>query len=78
MFEKLIEAIKAENTAEAQKLIAQMDTNELSKVNNDGDTTLSLAVLYRLEKVCELLIPRMSEQAINHIDNQWQHSFKYS
>ncbi|MCC8418063.1 MAG: ankyrin repeat domain-containing protein [Rickettsia endosymbiont of Glossina mortisans submortisans] len=68
-YDRLIEAICAGNEAEAQKLIARMGTNELSKVNNDGDTTLSLAVLYRLEKVCVLLIDKISEQDINHVNN---------
>ncbi len=56
-YEKLIEAIKAENTAEAQKLITQMNTAELSKVDN-GDTALMLAASYGLDKVCEMLMPK--------------------
>ncbi|MFP3012875.1 MAG: ankyrin repeat domain-containing protein [Rickettsia sp.] len=66
-YEKLIEAIKAENTAEAQKLITQMNTAELSKVDN-GDTALMLAASYGLDKVCEMLMPKMSKRAINHVN----------
>ncbi len=66
-YEKLIEAIKAENTAEAQKLITQMNTAELSKVDN-GDTALMLAASYGLDKVCEMLMLKMSKRAINHVN----------
>lgn len=68
--EKLIEAIKAGNEAEAQKLIAAMNITELSKVDNDGDTALTWAAWKGLEKVCEALIPKMSEQAINQVTNK--------
>ncbi|KJV91530.1 ankyrin repeat domain-containing protein [Rickettsia bellii] len=63
--EKLIEAIEARNEAEAQNLIVHMDTAELSKVNNDDWTALTFAAAYGLEKVCEVLIPKMSYEAIN-------------
>ncbi len=42
-YEKLIEAIRAENEAEAQKLINQMDMTELSKVYSKGETVLTWA-----------------------------------
>nr|WP_253310125.1 ankyrin repeat domain-containing protein [Rickettsia endosymbiont of Ceutorhynchus assimilis] len=68
-YEKLIEAIKTKNTTEAQKLIAKMDILELSKVDNGGETALTLAAYKGLDKVCELLIPKMSNEAINQINN---------
>jgi len=46
-----------------------MDTTELSKVDEDGNTALTLAVGEGLARVCELLIPKMSEQAINQVTN---------
>ncbi|WP_342270588.1 ankyrin repeat domain-containing protein [Rickettsia endosymbiont of Orchestes rusci] len=67
--EELIKAIKAKNEAEAQSLITQMNTNELSKVNNNGDTALTVAAGNGLEKVCEMLINKMSNKAINHVNN---------
>ena len=65
--EKLIEAIKARNEAEAQKLIAAINITELSKIDNDGWTALTLAAWNGLEKVCKALIPKMSVQAINSV-----------
>ncbi len=65
-YDKLIEAIKAESEIEAQNLIAKMDIAELNKVDN-GETALTLAASKGLDKVCEMLIPKMSEQTINYI-----------
>ncbi|WP_256621243.1 hypothetical protein [Rickettsia sp. TH2014] len=62
-YDKLIEAIKAESEIEAQNLIAKMDITELNTVDN-GETALTLVVGKRLSTVCEMLIPKMSEQAI--------------
>ena len=64
--EKLIEAIKAKNEAEAQKLITKMDITELSKANN-GETALILAAWKGLGNVCLQLIPKMTDQAITTI-----------
>jgi len=36
-YEQLIDIITAKNTAEAQKLIAEMGSIELSKIDNDGN-----------------------------------------
>ncbi|CAK6518719.1 hypothetical protein [Rickettsia helvetica] len=63
--EELIKAIYVKNEAEAQKLIAKMDMLELSKVYIDN-TALTWAVDKGLEKVCKLLINKMSNDAINH------------
>ncbi|MCC8418705.1 MAG: ankyrin repeat domain-containing protein [Rickettsia endosymbiont of Glossina mortisans submortisans] len=63
-YDKLIEA---ESEIEAQSLIAKMDIAELNKVDN-GETALTLAVGKRLSKVCEMLISKMTDQAINYID----------
>ncbi|WP_242402865.1 ankyrin repeat domain-containing protein [Rickettsia monacensis] len=38
-------------------------------MNNNGETVLTLAASQGLEKVCETLIPRMSDEAINHVNN---------
>ncbi|WP_371920402.1 ankyrin repeat domain-containing protein [Rickettsia sp. TH2014] len=38
-------------------------------VNNNGDTALILATSKALSKVCEMLIPKMSEQAISQVTN---------
>ena len=69
MFEKLIKAIEAISEAEAQKLIAEIDITELRKVDKYGNTALTLAAMKGLEKICEALIPKMSEQAINQVTN---------
>ncbi len=67
-YKKLIEVIKAKNTAEAQKLIATMDITELSKATNTGDTALAWAASKGLGDVCLQLIPKMTDQAINHVN----------
>lgn len=70
--EKLIKTIEERNKAEALKLIAAMNITELSKVNDKGETALTLAAsygFYGLQEVCEALIPKMSEQAINQVTN---------
>ena len=67
--EELIKAIYVKNEAETQKLIAKMDILELSKIYIDN-TALIWAVDKGLEKVCEMLIPKMSEQAINQVTNK--------
>ncbi|QQV75106.1 hypothetical protein H6P87_00651 [Rickettsia tillamookensis] len=68
-FEKLIKAIRSKNEVNAQELIAQMDTTELSKVDDYGNTALIVAIRNKLEKICEILISKMSDEAINQPDN---------
>ncbi|HJD65926.1 MAG TPA: hypothetical protein LFV91_02425 [Rickettsia endosymbiont of Bembidion nr. Transversale] len=46
-----------------------MTDQSINKVNNYGYTALTGATANGLEKVCETLIPKMSQQAINHITN---------
>lgn len=43
-----------------------MDTTELSKIDSRGETALIYAIRQNMEKVCELLIPKMSDESINH------------
>ncbi len=43
-----------------------MDTTELSKIDSRGETALIYAIHQNMEKVCELLIPKMSDESINH------------
>ncbi|HJD61021.1 MAG TPA: ankyrin repeat domain-containing protein [Rickettsia endosymbiont of Columbicola hoogstraali] len=63
--EKLIKTIEERNKAEALKLITAMNITELSKVDDNNETALTLAANKDLEKVCEALIPKMYDQAIN-------------
>ncbi|WP_156138549.1 ankyrin repeat domain-containing protein [Rickettsia hoogstraalii] len=44
-----------------------MSKEAINQINNIGYTALSVAVSQSLEKVCELLIPKMSDYAINHV-----------
>lgn len=65
---KLIAAIKSENSLEALKLIPKMKNEELAKPNNYGNTPLYLALNKKLGPVCEALVLRMSDKDISIIE----------
>ena len=70
-YEKLIYAIENEKEAEAEKLIIEMDTTELSKIDytDNSYTALIKAAQKGSSKICEQLIPKMSDEAINYINS---------
>src|SRR4028119_2366778 len=65
MWEQLMAAIKAGDTAEATRLINKIIHNaplELAKVDENGNTALLLAAQNKMTEVCEKLVSKMSPQ----------------
>ena len=69
LYDKLIKAIQARNTLEAKKLIEKIKNTELfNKANASHNTLLHSAIEQGLEEVSEILISKMSNDAINIIE----------
>ncbi|WP_342270032.1 ankyrin repeat domain-containing protein [Rickettsia endosymbiont of Orchestes rusci] len=66
-YNQLISAIKENKAEEVENLIKELNSKTLSKIDNNGETALTWAASKGLEKVCEMLISKMSDQAINHV-----------
>jgi len=69
LYDKLIKAIKDENTLEAERLIDKIKNIELFNQHSGGNTALILAADKKLPIVCKKLIPKMSNEAINITEN---------
>ncbi|MFQ3886869.1 MAG: ankyrin repeat domain-containing protein [Rickettsia conorii subsp. raoultii] len=50
----------------------------LNKIDDNGDTALTLAAYKGLDKVCELLISKMSNQAISTINSNGETALTYA
>lgn len=69
LYDKLTKAIKENNTIEAKKLIEKIKNTELfNKANASHNTLLHSAIEQGLEEVSEILISKMSNDAINIIE----------
>lgn len=68
-FEELISLIEGGDTVGVEQLIAQMDQQELNKVDNSGYTALMIAVSMGRDEACKMLIPKMTSEAIKAVDN---------
>ena len=69
LFEQLISAIKGHKEDEAIQLVNKMPLSDLEQTNGDGDTALIAAAYYKLDKLCELLISKMSTLALNKVSH---------
>lgn len=69
LYDKLIKAIRNENTLEAERLIDKIKNIELFNQHGGGNTALILAADKKLPIVCKKLIPKMSNEAINITEN---------
>ncbi|GAA5251714.1 hypothetical protein [Candidatus Rickettsia kedanie] len=69
LYDKLTKAIKEKNTIEAKKLIEKIKNTELfNKTNASHNTLLHSAIEQGLEEVSEILISKISNDAINIIE----------
>ena len=67
MYEELIKALETKNTAEAQRLITEMDISEVIANNN---TILELTFHNGLYSVYEIFIDKLINVAINEINDK--------
>jgi ankyrin repeat protein len=69
MWEDLKRAIEENNTTKAVELIKKIDQEELNnkKCQHKGKTALHFAAEKGMREACELLVPKMSSEAINAV-----------
>ncbi len=72
--EQLIRAINKNDTAQAVKITKRIISQQLNKIDINGYTALHWAAEQGMKEVCELLILKMSPEAINAvtIGNVWE------
>ncbi|AFC70228.1 hypothetical protein A3305_01375 [Rickettsia amblyommatis] len=76
-YNQLILVIK-ESKEEAENLVKELNGDTLNKIDDNGDTVLTLAAYKGLDKVCELLISKMSNQAISTINRNGKTALTYT
>lgn len=74
MWEQLIKAINDGNIKSAEKLISNLTQHELSKIDSQGNTALILAVQKLQIRIAEMLINKMSDEAINSVNKKYGES----
>lgn len=78
MWEQLIKFIKKNNIQEAEKLISQLDEQELNRTDSKGRTALHLAARNSQKNIVKMLLEKMSLEAINSFSNNGYTALHFS
>lgn len=69
-FYRLVKLIEAGQPSEAKTLIEEMNSQELDRFDDNGNTALLLAAQHNMTEVCEKLVSKMTSQAIWHTNKE--------